>query len=1300
MALRDPVQEQVISKFIQRLLSGVSRSAVLKAFPTRTVKRIDLARFRIAHSEAPEKLVQALVHPEGRYRLVFQDYRRADDRGSQSQALFTTLRTKLAREAQAVHRDTGIWMLWLAYPIIYVPHPSPDHEEFLLAPLFLWPIRIDSGNLPEGELILRREQGAPRFNRIAWQWIRRNLEFDAPEPTTAELLQMADFIALREIVKRCCDGFRPVLDISLQPSIQPVPERGSLKGLERPRLLDAGIVGLIQWENMELLADLEKLYGLDVLLGPAGDFLRERERPPASAIEIPEEKNRFLVTDTDHTQERAVWMARRPEGVVIHGPPGTGKSQVIVNIVADALARNERVLVVCQKKAALDVVSSRLRAVGLGDLSIQVDDAEGDRRRIIELLRDQESPSQFVNEQERIEAAEEIERLEKQFKEYSKALFRGRELRRINYRTMIARISRLEREWPGVRPLEALRELFKEINETDLNRLSEALARLEDLFWAANVPENPWVCGKENLSGDRYELEEINADLERALPSANTADSWTGKKGPSCGKLVGTTKEISDAASRLAVTWPRLNLRFARKLGHEQKIVAEIEANQYIKAADAVESIFKKQHSLSRHFTPSFYGNKKTIKVFIALRKWAIASTAHPVYGAIASRAADVSMCEPLLKAVGRWLEASKASLLLEDIRIAKPIAGYLQSLKDYLPTLQVLLRYRATVLGLDKRWKKVVDFIERAPGGPPKNWAKVAELSALLAWAGEAEKEAPILRSLTPELYEADRKRLRELAGRKRELESQTIRSIWAKKWSGVDHRWRRALRFRGPHSQRLREIVETGRTRGLLDLRPCWLANPGTSSQIFPLESSLFDLVIFDEASQCPPEYAVPALFRGKRVVVAGDGKQLPPTMFFKSAFDFEFDEAEEEQGERLEDKVELAISAGAEDLLSLGQARLPDSYLNVHYRSLDPTLISFSNAAFYKNRLEVPRPAIPITIDGKPALFLERVDGVYRTDRTNLEEARRVVDYLKQIWLTMEDRPTIGVVTFNDAQREAIEDLLEAEASRDPEVQAAYERELTRAKDGQDVGFFVKSLEAVQGDERDVILFSTTYGRREDGRFIRSFLGPINRQGGERRLNVAITRARLWVRIFTSLPIAELSSALTPGTVETQDAAGRAMLQLYLAYAERISGGDYAGGNGILRRAMELAGAIGEHQGSAGEEESEFEAEVRDALCDALGCQIDTQVSSGSFRIDLGVRAPDSSNYILGIECDGKAYHSAPSARSYDYWRQTVLEQRGWQIHRIWSSVWRTDRIGEINKVRDRIERILGTDAANKG
>jgi very-short-patch-repair endonuclease len=431
---------------------------------------------------------------------------------------------------------------------------------------------------------------------------------------------------------------------------------------------------------------------------------------------------------------------------------------------------------------------------------------------------------------------------------------------------------------------------------------------------------------------------------------------------------------------------------------------------------------------------------------------------------------------------------------------------------------------------------------------------------------------------------------------------------------------------------------------------------------------------------------------------VVVAGDGKQLPPTMFFKAAFDFDIEEPTEEQGEGLHDQVDLDIAAGAPDLLSLAEARLPDAHLNVHYRSLDPVLIAFSNATFYQNRLEVPPPAQPVTPDGTPALFLERVDGVYGTNRTNPEEARRVVDYLRGLWLGSENRPTVGIVTFNEAQREAIEDLLDASVTSDPEFRAAYERELTRTDGGQDVGFFVKSLEAVQGDERDVILFSTTYGRREDGRFVRSFLGPINAQGGERRLNVAVTRARLWVRIFTSLPIHELASALTPGAVETRDAAGRAALQLYLAYAERISNGDSAAAEAILQRSLELAGGLGEHPGPVGPEESEFEIEVRQALRQALDLEVDAQVGSGSFRIDLAVRAREG-GYILGIECDGKAYHSAPSARAYDYWRQSVLERRGWQIHRIWSTAWRNDPAREIAKIQGRIQHLLRAARADR-
>ncbi|WP_289267037.1 AAA domain-containing protein [Nitrospira tepida] len=1299
MALRDPVQERVVSTYIRRLLGGVGRSAILRAFPTRTVKRIDLARLRIAGEPAPEELVQGLVKPEGRYRLVFRHYREPGERGKQSQALFTTLRTKLAREAQAAHRETGLWMLWLAYPLLYVPHPSAEHDEYLLAPLFLWPIKIESGALPEGEVLLTRQKGAPRFNRIAWQWIRRNLDFDPPEPTGHDLLELASFDDLRRLVGQSCGGFRPVLNTRLGPSIEAVPERNTLEQVNEPKLFDAGIVGLIQWENMELLADLEKLHGMEELEGPAGDVLRERERPQATPLQPPPEVERFLVTDSDHTQEIAIWMARRPEGAVIHGPPGTGKSQVIVNIVADTLARGEKALVVCQKKAALDVVATRLRKVGLGELFIQVDDAESDRRRVIEMLRDQEQLVLPYNGNERTRIAQEIERIEKEFQEYATALFHVRERHGVSYRTMLARIARIEREHPDVRPLAGIREILKHTNDTELCRLLEALKQIEGLFWEADVPNNPWLQGREDLTGDRYQLEQIEGDLERAVPVAEKADEWAGQQASVGGELVGSLEAIRDAAERLAQLWPALDSSVVSEVIPPKEAVSRIEDIDYRRIARAVERVIAKQGSLFRIFSRTFYRDRQIIRNFVERYEWSKDPLAGEIFHRIAEQASAAAACEIVLKTLGKWFKDSYVNSLCNSIRTGSAAAPCLRRLKEYLPRLPILLRYLATVSGLDQRGREVVGALETASAGIPRNWPKVVELSALLAWVGNAERDSPILRRLTPELYDANRTRLVDLVKQKRGLESQAIRAQWASKWPTIDHRWRRGLRFRGPRSQRLREIVETGAGRGLFDLRPCWLVNPGTASQIFPLRSSLFDVVIFDEASQCPPEYALPALYRGRRTAVAGDGKQLPPTMFFKAAFDFDIEEdgegeTHQNDGERqAEDQMDIGIASGADDLLSLAQARLPDAHLNVHYRSLDPVLIAFSNAAFYRNRLESPEPAVRVTQEGgAPALFIERVDGVYQADRTNPDEARRVAAFLKQLWQSPRNRPTVGVVTFNEAQRETIEDLLETEAARDTDFRLSYERELTRVEDGEDVGFFVKSLEAVQGDERDVILFSTTYGRRTDGRFIRSTLGPINRQGGERRLNVAITRAKRWVRIFTSLPVHELASALTPGAVETADAAGRAMLQLYLAYAEHIAKGEREAALAILGRALELSGGLEEHRGPVGAEESEFEIEVREALCETLDLEIDPQVSSGSFRIDLGIRAPDGGGYILGVECDGKAYHSAPSARAYDYWRQAVLEQRGWRIHRIWSTAWRNDRAREIHKVEQRITKIL--------
>ncbi|MEX0807006.1 MAG: AAA domain-containing protein [Candidatus Binatia bacterium] len=929
----------------------------------------------------------------------------------------------------------------------------------------------------------------------------------------------------------------------------------------------------------------------------------------------------------------------------------------------------------------------------MGDLILQVDDAEADRRRVVEMLRDQEQPK-IDSVDDRVKLAAEIERLERQFEEYRQALFQVRDRYGLSYRSMLARIARTEREHSEVRPLQPLRHLLKDQNNETLQQLCQALKRSEELFWSADFPNNPWVNGKEALTGDRFELEEIVADLDLVLPAAGIIDAWAGQTGPAFEAMLGNLEAISEAGETLAKNWQSLQIRRLVKIECSEPQIMAIEDVSYAIAARATERLVERQRSFFWWLFPDYHRSSKYLRGFVASRNWIKLVEAGPVYYMIAHRARDAARCETTLTNLHKWLTEGTVNDLRTRLRNGERISDVVSALRKYLSFLPVLLQYMSTVRGLDELGHQVVKVLENNHGSSPKKWAEVVELSALLTWVGQAELDSAILRRLTPQLYETDRARLSEVAKRKQHLDSDAIKTLWSTKWSSVDHRWRQGLRIRGPNSRRLREVVGTGRSRGLLSLRPCWLANPGTVSQIFPLEPKLFDLVIFDEASQCPPEYGLPTLFRAGRTVVAGDGKQLPPTMFFKSAFDFDLDESESRpsNGEQDEENIDLEISTGAEDLLSLAQARLPDSHLNVHYRSLDPALIAFSNAAFYQNRLETPQPAKHSTPNGEPALFLESVNGVYLNTRTNPSEASAVLDYLRSIWEMPTQPPTIGVVTFNDAQRETIEDLLDLEAEHNPEFRMIYEREITRTDEGQDVGFFVKSLEAVQGDERDVILFSTTYGRREDGRFMKSFLGPINRQGGERRLNVAITRAKLWVRIFTSLPIHELASALTPGAIETQDAAGRAMLQLYLAYAQHITKGELSAAENILRRAMEVAGGLSEHRGPLGGEDSEFEVEVREALRGALQVEIDTQVSSGSFRIDLAIRSPRDASYILGIECDGKAYHSAPSARAYDWWRQIILEKRGWQIHRVWSTSWRANREREIEKVRERLGHIL--------
>ena len=448
------------------------------------------------------------------------------------------------------------------------------------------------------------------------------------------------------------------------------------------------------------------------------------------------------------------------------------------------------------------------------------------------------------------------------------------------------------------------------------------------------------------------------------------------------------------------------------------------------------------------------------------------------------------------------------------------------------------------------------------------------------------------------------------------------------------------------------IRRLMERAGTV-LQRIKPVFLMSPISIAQFLPPGALRFDLLVVDEASQVKPEDALGAVARCEQIVVVGDQKQLPPTSFFERLGS---DEAEE--GDDAEDGV--AAATEMESILSLCEARgVSSRMLEWHYRSRDPSLIRVSNEEFYGGQLILP-PS-PLAQDGSYGLSFERVPGVYATrggagsgrPGTNRIEAEHVV---RAVSAHAEGTPdlSLGVVTFSKTQADMVTELLEYER-RTNEVL----NELLREGHTEDV--FVKNIENVQGDERDVIFISVGYGPTEPGGRLRSMrFGPINAEGGERRLNVLFTRARARCRVFASFESGDIDLS--------RPSPGRRILRRFLEFA--------------------ATGQAEEHL-PEGEADSPFEEDVANVIR-KLGYLADHQVGSAGFRIDIGVRHPEApGRYILAVECDGATYHSALTARERDRHRQQVLEGMLWRFHRIWSTDWFYRRDREIERLKCALE-----------
>jgi len=425
---------------------------------------------------------------------------------------------------------------------------------------------------------------------------------------------------------------------------------------------------------------------------------------------------------------------------------------------------------------------------------------------------------------------------------------------------------------------------------------------------------------------------------------------------------------------------------------------------------------------------------------------------------------------------------------------------------------------------------------------------------------------------------------------------------------------------------------------------LKPCFLMSPLSVAQFLPPGQIEFDFVVMDEASQIRPEDALGALARGRKAIIVGDPKQLPPTSFFDTS-------------SRDDDEAEETVLDDTESILEVCLKQFPFRRLRWHYRSEHEDLIRFSNERFYDNDLVIfPSPCVESRDYGVHSNFISEPS--YKKGR-NRAEAERVASAIAAHY---RNHPgvSLGVAAFNKRQAEEIQLLLDQIRRENPDI----DRAILEVPDRE--ALFVKNLENVQGDERDVIFVSTTYGPEFPGGRTYQRFGPLNSDVGWRRLNVVVTRAKKRLEVFTSM---------RPTDILAGEGSSRGVRALrdYLEFAE----------TGYVQTTPEPSG---------GEYENDFEEAVG-SLVEALGFEVVPQVGVEGFFIDLGVKHPDlPGEYILGIECDGATYHSAPSVRDRDRLRQEILESKGWNIHRVWSTSWFHRRSLEVQRLQEALSSSL--------
>jgi very-short-patch-repair endonuclease len=1030
---------------------------------------------------------------------------------------------------------------------------------------------------------------------------------------------------------------------AIGPLLVKAAEAAEIPGFE---IIERQVIGTFTYAKLPMVRDLqaadEVLNDSDVVAAIAGDpeaqELLGADEGSEPLLDMPEQD--YSVLDADSSQRNAINTVLSGRSLVIHGPPGTGKSQTIANLIAALVARGRKVLFVAEKRAAIDAVLSRLKSVELGGTVLDIHDGTRDRMRICRDLGE-------TLEQAQSTADPDVDDLHRRLTDRQRRLARH-----------ASALHQVHQPW-GVTPFQVQSALL------GIDKSARTQVRI-------SAPER---ISRERADRIRDELREFAHLGGFTLRPATTP--WFGailrtrdEAQQACELAVRlTTRGLPMHAQRIeqacAETGLALPQSYQDRLSRMQLFAAvrtslqTFAAGVYATDADRLATAAGSGAGISFMERRALRKQARSLVVAAGEMSWVQLADALTAASVVAAQWGELRTDNgtPRLPAGLDELEAMheecerQLNALRSVIRLGaepEPVLDRLvadQETPWKLPRLYEL-GTRFDDLGLGS----LLDDLARREAGPD-----MAAAAFDHAWYSSVLDQIRVRDTR----YGADGgAALDEIASDFRTHDVQHLKANAAR----VERAWAEALTEacdRHPLQARVirkQAALRRGHLplRRLLDqasdvlfaIKPCWAMSPLMVSQVLPA-ARLFDVVIFDEASQIVPADAIPAIMRGHQIVVAGDDRQLPPTNFFTRVSEPDDDSADYDRAE--EDESLVSFGAGFESVLDALRPLLPTAPLAWHYRSRDERLVAFSNSRIYGGALTT----FPGVFRGDCLRHVVVAQGSGPGQEVSVAaEVAKVVDLILE-HAREYPQESLGVIALGIKHAERIDTALRDALARLEEDEAEL-LEPFFADDGPEP-FFVKNLERVQGDERDAIIFTVGYGKHPDGR-MRYQWGPLLRDGGERRLNVAATRAKHRLTLVSSFSGHDVDP-------ERVTKAGARMLADYLDYAS--SGGTAPQATGAARL-------------------DSFEQDVRDRLA-SRGITVVPRYGVGGYRVDFAATHPqDPGRMVLAIEADGASYQKSGSVRDRDRLRGEHLQRLGWSYHRLWSTNWFRDPEAEVARV----------------